>query len=207
MRFAAMVRVAMVAAMAALLASCGSQPVPDVAYYVLPPARDVVPREAPAFSTPVLVDVFLADGLHSEQAILYSTKPGSNIKAYHYQLWNDPPARLVQRRLIKRLRDANVSPLVSDRLASGLAVLHVSGIVNHFERVNVATDGGESWAASVEVEIRVDTADDQLPLLLKTYAAQAPADTDTMQGTVRAFTAALDQVLAEFADDLANAQP
>lgn len=200
---ALVLRWAVIVALALSLASCGSQPVPDVAYYVLPPAKDVVALEAPAFSTPVLVDVFLADGLHGEQAILYSTKPGSNIRAYHYQLWNDPPARLVQRRLIKRLRDANVSPLVTDRVPSGLSILHINGYVNRFERINTGT----TWAAAIDIDLRVDSGDDQLPLLLKTYAAQVDADTDTMQGTVRAFTRALDQVLAEFTEDLSTLQP
>jgi cholesterol transport system auxiliary component len=200
---APMLRWAAIVALALSLAACGSQPVPDVAYYVLPPARDVVARDTPAFATPVLVDVFLADGLHAEQAILYSTKPGSSIKAYHYQLWNDPPTRLVQRRLIKRLRDAAVSPLVTDRIPGGLSLLHINGYINRFERINTGT----TWAAVVDIELRVDSGDDQLPLLLKTYAAQVDADSDSMQGTVRAFTHALDQVLAEFTEDLATLQP
>jgi cholesterol transport system auxiliary component len=187
----------------ALLAGCSSAPVPDVAYYVMPAPAAVTPRATPAFESPIVVDGFQADGLHGEQAILYATKPGGSLKAYHYQLWNDPPSRLVQRRLMKRLRDENVSALVADRLASGLSAIHVSGYIERFERIST---GADAWAADVSIEVRVDTAGDDLPLLLKSYAAREPAENGTINATVRAFARALDTALEQFAQDLVQVE-
>jgi len=38
------------------------------------------------------------------------------LRQYHYQLWTDPPARVLQRRLIEQLRDANIAGSVTDEL-------------------------------------------------------------------------------------------
>jgi ABC-type uncharacterized transport system auxiliary subunit len=193
-------RIASAAAAAAALAGCSSPPVPDEAYYRLPPVAGVERRATPAVDRPIVVDTFLADGVHGEQAILYQLGPEASIKAYHYQQWDDPPVRMLQRRLIRRLRDEGIAPTVADRLPSGIGALRVVGLIERFERVE--TDDG--WAADVRLEMRVDTEDAAaLPLVLKTYAATERADSDTIQATVRAFGRAVDRVFDAFVADLA----
>jgi uncharacterized lipoprotein YmbA len=184
------------------LAGCASAPVPDVAYYKMPDPR-VEPRAAPAFPMPVVVDTLLADGLHGEQSILYATKPGGSVRAYHYQRWNDPPVRLLQRRLIRMLRDGNVSPVVADRLPTSAAAVRVSGLVERFERVR-REDG---WYAEVRVELRADVGEEALPAILRSYEAAVPAGADTIEATVRAFAQATDKALASFVADLAQVEP
>lgn len=202
-----MKRLLILAAFALTLAGCGSTPVPDIAYYRMPDFRATdggAARATPLFQIPIVVDPFLADGLHSEQAILYAAKEGASVKAYHYQLWNDAPVRLVQRRLIQRLRAENISPVVSDRLPSSVATIHLSGLVEHFERVNL---GGDTWVVDVSVEIRADLGQDGLPAILKTYSARVPTESVSIQATVRAFSQGLDQVLGEFVEDLSQVEP
>jgi cholesterol transport system auxiliary component len=192
-----------VLATAALLAACGSAPVPDQAYYKLPPATGVAALDPAPFADPVLVDTFLADGAHDEQAILYSTVEGGSIKAYHYQLWNDPPVRLLQRRLIARLRDAGITTgVVADRVPSQVTALRVSGLIDRFERQK--TDAG--WVAAVKLEMRVDVGSSELPILLKSYESLQPADNDSIQATIRAFAAAVDDVFARFIEDFAKSE-
>ena len=186
----------------AVLAGCAAAPVPEVAYYKMPDPR-IEAREAPAFAMPVVVDTLLADGLHGEQSILYASKPGGSVRAYHYQRWNDPPVRLLQRRLIRMLRDGNVSPVVADRLSTSVAAVRVSGVVDRFERVR-REDG---WYAEVRVELRADVGTDALPAVLRSYEAAVPADSESIQSTVRAFAAATDQVLGAFVEDLAKVEP
>ena len=181
------------------LAACASDPIPEVTYFRLPPPAPVEARSTPAMDDPIVVDVFLADGLHGEQAILYQNRPGAGIKAYHYQLWNDPPTRMLQRRLIRHLREAGASPLVTDRLSTNLNAVRVSAVLESFERVR----NGETWDVSVALEMRVDRSDAPLPQLLKTYSATVPAESATIQAAVRAFAVAVDQVFGEFAHDLA----
>lgn len=184
------------------LAGCAAAPVPEVAYYKMPDPR-IEARETPAFAMPVVVDTMLADGLHGEQSILYATKPGGSVRSYHYQRWNDPPVRLLQRRLIRMLRDGNVSPVVADRLSTSVSAVRVSGVVERFERVR-REDG---WYAEVRLELRADVGDEALPAVLRTYEAAVPAGAETIEATVRAFAQATDQALGAFAADLAQVEP
>jgi cholesterol transport system auxiliary component len=183
----------------ASLAGCESTPVPDVAHYRMPTQELVHPEGAPAFDTPFVVDVFLADGVHSEQSVLYQLTPNGPIKAYHYQNWNDPPVRLLQRRLIRRLRNENIAELVTDRLPVSLEAVRVTGLIERFERVKRED---ETWAAAVRLEMRVDRGDQGLPLLLESYEVEEPADSETMQATIRAFARAVDEVNTKFVADL-----
>lgn len=187
-----------VAITAVALAGCESAPIPDVMHYRMPTQEKVEPAGTPLFAEPFVVDVFLADGLHSEQSILYQTSPNGPVKAYHYQLWNDPPVRLLQRRLIRRLRNENVAPIVTDRLPVSLDAVRVSGLVERFERVKE----NEAWSAVVRVELRADHGDQGLPVLLEAYEVVEPADGESIQATVRAFARATDEVNTRFVADL-----
>lgn len=186
----------------ALLAGCASDPIPDLAYYRLPIGEPPAARAAPSFREPIVVDVLIADGVYSTQSILYQTKPEAPVKEYHYQLWQDPPVRLVQRRVISRLRRAGISDVVTDRLPNSILSTRVSGVIENFERVRI---GEDQWKVVVQIEFRADRGNDDLPIVLETYAAELPTDNDSIQATVRAFTQAVNQVIDEFALDLAAA--
>jgi uncharacterized lipoprotein YmbA len=184
------------------VAACSSTPVPEVRYYRMPDPAPPAAQAAPVFDVPLVVDALLADGLHAQQAMLYQTTPGGPVRTYHYQLWNDPPGRLLQRRLVRQLRAARIAPVIADRLPSRIDQVRITGLVERFERVR--TDAG--WAAAVRLELRADTGDTQLPAVLGTYEAVVVADGETMQATVRAFATATDQVLARFIDELTAAR-
>ena len=192
---------AVIAITTVALAGCESAPIPDVTHYRMPTQEKVEPAGTPLFAEPFVVDVFLADGLHSEQSILYQTSPNGPVKAYHYQLWNDPPVRLLQRRLIRRLRNENIAPVVTDRLPVSLNAVRVSGLVERFERVKE----NEAWSVVVRVELRVDHGDQGLPVLLESYEVVEAADGESIQATVRAFARATDEINTRFVADLRKA--
>lgn len=185
-----------------LLAACASAPVPDMAFYrmasVPDPARaaDAEPR----FPIPITVSPFRADGVYNDQAILYALKPEGSIKAYHYQLWDEPPSLMLQRRLIDQLRAEFAAKLITDRLPPGLDALRISGRLQRFERVRM----NQRWHARVRMEIRVERRQQDAPLLLDEYGADVEAESDTIQASIRAFAAALDQSYAAFSADLAQ---
>ncbi len=180
------------------VAGCSAAPVPEIRYYRMPDVAAIPARAAPVFEVPVVVDALLADGLHAQQAMLYQTTPGGAVRTYHYQLWNDPPGRLLQRRLVRHLRAARIAPVIADRLPARIDQVRITGLVERFERVR--TDTG--WAAAVRLELRADTSDSQLPAVIGNYEAVVPANGETMQATVRAFATATDEVLARFIDEL-----
>lgn len=185
-----------------LLAACASAPVPDMKFYRMPEVPEPVedPTREPRFPLPMTVAAFRADGVYNDQAILYALNPEGSIKAYHYQLWDEPPSLLFQRRLIDQLRAGHVSNLVADRLPPGLDVLRVTGRVQRFERVRIDGD----WVARVRFELRVERRIQDPPLLLGEYGADVAAESESIQATVRAFAQAMDQGFAAFSDDLAQ---
>jgi uncharacterized lipoprotein YmbA len=188
-------------AAAILLAACGSTPVPEVRYYSLPPATGVEAAAEPVLSLPIRVEIFRADGLHSEQGVLYATSEGGPVRTYHYQLWNDTPGALLQKRLIARLRAANYSTVVAARLPGQIGAFHITGDVQSFQRVR---DADGNWRVEIRLELRADVGEAELPVVLKTYEASVPADSDSMQATVRAFASGVDEIYARFLVDLAQ---
>jgi ABC-type uncharacterized transport system auxiliary subunit len=135
--------------------------------------------------------------VYNDQAILYANSPEGSIKSYHYQLWDEAPSTLLQRRLIAELRARGAAALVTNRLPAALPALRIGGQIEQFERVR----SGEDWVVRVRVEMHVERDVQSAPLLLKTYAAEVAADTDTIQSSVRAFARAIDQCHAAFWSD------
>ena len=192
-------------ALAAVLsvAGCAGAPgIPETTYFRLPPRAAMPAQTEPTRAYPIVVDTLLADGLHSDQAIIYSLDPaGARLRAYHYQLWVDPPVRMLQRRLIGALRDANVAPLVADRLPIQTQALRVEGRIERFERIKLASGG---YTVAVALSLRADLRDGQPPLVIKEYSRELPVAGDTVRDSVDAIAKALDEIYAEFVADLVS---
>jgi len=185
--------------LALLLGGCASEPVPELAYYSLPPpSTAAAQRNAPVFKVPISINAFLADGVYNEQGVLYLSQNNRNLRAYHYQLWQDPPTRMLQRRLTDTLRATRMSDLVADRLPSSTEQISVLGLLRRFDRV----EQGDGWHAVVQMELRVERGSAKTPLLVKNYQADVVAGDKSLQGSVSAFATAVDQCYAEFARDL-----
>jgi cholesterol transport system auxiliary component len=184
-------------------AGCATTPgIPDTVYYRLPPRAPIAALTAPAVEQPIVVETLLADGLHSDQAIIYSLDPdAARLKAYHYQLWVDPPVRLLQRRLIASLRDAGVARIVTDRLPNQIDALRIQGRLERFERVQTA----QGWKVAVGLSIRADRRDGKPPLVMQEYVEEASAGGDSVRDSVAAMGAALDRIYAKFVRDLGEA--
>ncbi len=196
------IRPAISSMLALLLAACASAPgIPETVYHRLPePEIAALPK--PLSERPVLVEAFHADGLHSDQALIYSTDPeGRSLQAYHYQRWVDPPSRMLQRRLIQSLRDSGAAAVVTDRLAARVDALRIQGRIEAFDRLRQ----GEGWQVRVAFSLRAEYSGADLPLLMKDYRVQLPVDGDAMADTTRSTGAAVDQIFAQFLRDLAEA--
>ena len=183
-----------------LLVGCASSPgIPETTYFRLPERAQITPLAAPLFDEPISVGTFIADGLYSDQALIYSlARDGSRLRGYHYQLWIDPPVRMLQRRLIAGLRAYNASTLVADRLPSKGSKVRVSGRIERFERVR----DGDRWNVAVALQLRVDKSDALLPLMIKEYTEIVPAQGASVTDSVMAAGRALDRIEAAFLADL-----
>lgn len=196
-----MIRTLLLCVVLLALAGCASAPgIPDTVYFRLPPRAPIERLATPPIAQPIVVETLLADGLHSDQALIYSLDAdGARLKAYHYQLWVDPPVRMLQRRLIGALRDAGVAAVVADRMPNQVDALRIQGRLERFERVRV----GEGWKVSVALSLRADRRDGRPPQLLKDYEQQLPASGSSVRDSVDALGAALDLVFAQIIRDLA----
>ncbi|HQW82421.1 MAG: membrane integrity-associated transporter subunit PqiC [Rhodanobacteraceae bacterium] len=192
-------RTLFVIALVVALSACSAPAVPDQSYFRMPPvAITALAEPSPRSPLPIVVEPFRANGVYNDQSILYALSPDGSIKVYHYQMWDEAPSILLQRRLIADLRARDAADLVSNRLPAAVPALRVSGNIEQFERVQ--TDSG--WVARVRIELRVERNAQSVPLLLHTYAAEVAAENDSIQSSVRAFARAVDQCHAEFWSDL-----
>ncbi|MBL0163505.1 MAG: membrane integrity-associated transporter subunit PqiC [Xanthomonadales bacterium] len=193
-------RIFVTALLTLALAACGNVPgVPDHTYFRMSKAQVLPVSETPVFNTPIVINLFAADGLYADRALVYALDPsGAELRQYHYQLWTDPPTRALQRRLLIEIRDAGIAPLVTDQLAASQAALRISGSILRFERVPTV-DG--SFIASVVLRLRADRPDGT-PQFDDIYHADVEATDHGLGATVIALSSAVDQIFAEFHGDL-----
>jgi len=183
-----------------LLGACSSPSVPDVTYFRLPPPTALPRAGKPLSQLPIEVEVFTGEGIYAEQALLYATTPdASSLRAYHYQVWSEPPSQGLQDRLVEVLRESGISPLVTDRLPASTQALRIHGSIERYERIK--RDAG--FVVVVSLHLRVDQ-DQGEPVLEKAYSAEKPAADVNIETSVTAFGAAIDQVFAAFYADLVS---
>ncbi len=186
-----------------LLAACASQPPVSVdRFYALPDhEQSTGPRQIPLADS-LLIKGFQATGLLQDRAIVYSTQSApQTYLQHHYHLWVDSPARLVQRHGLNYFRGRQLAKLVTDDPTLH-ADLVVSGRLEHFDRQLLVG----SSIGIVAMEVRVDRAGDDRPLLLNNYRVEIAAPSLQMEDSVRAFGQALTEIFDQVYRDLALKQ-
>lgn len=188
------------------LAACSTpEPIPDFRYYRLAPARALPALPAPLLDQPLVVESFRADGVHGERPILYANDADSiKVSQYHYQLWNDPPPVMVQRRLQELLAAAHVSDYVTDRLSTRLTGYRLSGTVYRFERVLVE---GQPTEVVFGLRTRLQADGAARPLLERDDLVRIPVDGPSVEAAAIALSGAIDQVAQRLLDALKSRKP
>jgi cholesterol transport system auxiliary component len=186
------------------LASCGNIPgVPDHTYFRMSKPAALPVSDVQVFNIPIVVNLFAADGLYADRALIYAIDPEAReLRQYHYQLWTDPPTRLLQTRLQIELRDAAIAPLVVDALPASQAAVRISGDIRRFERVPTI-DGG--FIVSVVIKLRVDRPDGT-PQIDDIYQTDLPTADASLASTAEALSGAVDRIFAEFHADLLKSE-
>jgi uncharacterized lipoprotein YmbA len=181
-----------------LLVGCSVPAIPDVTYFRLPPAAPFPHADKPLSLLPIEVNTFNAEGVYAEQALIHTVGPDSGaLQTYHYQLWSDPPTHALQTRLVGALRACGVAELVTDRLPASTHALRIQGTIRRYERIA----DGTGYKVAVSLEMRVEQ-DEGEPLIEQEYHAEEGAVDTTLNGTVAAFSTAVDKVFVAFYHDL-----
>lgn len=188
------------------LAACSApEAVPDFRYYRLAPASAIEPLQRPLLDQPLVIENFRADGVHGERPILYANDVDSlKISQYHYQLWNDPPPVMVQRRLQELLAAARVSEYVTDRLSPRLSAYRLNAAIYRFERVLV---DGEPTEAVLGLRLRLQADGASLPLVERDELVRVPVAGARVEDAAIALSAAVDQVARRLVDQLKQTKP
>jgi cholesterol transport system auxiliary component len=187
-----------------LLAACGgcgrSSPVPSETYYRLAPVTGG--ESAPITDGQLVVDLFEADSLYRERALLYSEDPANiTLKQYHYHHWQEAPPRLLQQQLRDYLRAHGAAPIVTLRNLGNGPALHVRGRLERFE--HIISDG--RVIARVAMELGLST--DEKLLMSRDYTVDKPADSADVASVVSAIDAAVNDIFAKFLNDAHAARP
>ncbi len=187
------------------LAACSApQPIPDFRYYRLAPRAAAATLPTPLLDRPLVVEPLRADGVHGERPILYANDPNSlKISQYHYQLWNDPPPTMIQRRLIEHFSELNAASLVTDRLGTRIPAYRLRGVVYRFERV--MSEGAPSEVV-VALRLRVDQDGADLPYLSLDRTVRVPVAGDRVEDAAIALSEGVDRIAEELTAALRTRQ-
>lgn len=176
----------------ALGACSAPEAIPDFRYYRLAPAAPIAALPGPVLDKPLVVENFRADGVHGERPILYANDIDSiKVSQYHYQLWNDPPPVMVQRRLQELLQQARVAEYVTDRLSGRVLGYRLTGTVYRFERVLVE---GKPTEVVLGVRLRLQASEASMPLIERDELLRVPVSGSTVEDSAVALSAAVDQL-------------
>lgn len=183
-------------AMLVTLGACSApEPIPDFRYYRLASVEQTAPLPAPLLDRPLVIEPLRADGVHGERPILYATDPDSlKISQYHYQLWNDPPPTMIQRRLIDHFNAIGAASLVTDRLGSRVSAYRLRGVVYRFERV---MSEGAPAEAVVAVRLRIDQDGQDLPYLTLDRLVRVPVTGQRVEDAAVALSEGVDRIAAD----------
>jgi len=179
-----------------VLWGCASGPAPTDRHYRI----DVGAPDAPAarrLSGILQVDRLRADALAGERHILYrQAGDGSEIRKYAYHRWSDPPAILLQTKLVSFLSEAGAAEVVIPATARIQPDYLVSGRLHHFEQV-LDSDA----RVNVAIHLTVTSSDGQV-LTNQMYREERAAADRTVAASASAFGEAVHDIFERFLADL-----
>lgn len=181
-----------------IVAACAPDPVPQDNFYRFGPAPVVAPVATPLRGT-LEVDRFRAEGLSAGRAIVYSRADQPlRLNEYSYHFWAEPPAVLLQERLVAFARAIRLADRVVTPEARIDAQFVATGRVNRLEHVH---GPNPHVAVSLEMSLR-QVGSDRAPLL-GTYERVEPAADASVGAAVAAMDRAVQQIFSRFVADMA----
>ena len=179
-----------------LLTACGSAPpVPEDQYYRLQAIYASEPLTTKPLAGTIEVDRFVADGLTSERAIVYSDiqKP-NQVRAYHYDFWIKPPTVMLRDELVSFLRKSKISDAVVTPEMRVNAEYALTGKIKHLEQVKMES----GYRTILEVELGLRHPNTGKLLFLDTYRLENDASGSSVTAAVNSLNTALSIIYSEF---------
>ncbi|MGH8557498.1 MAG: ABC-type transport auxiliary lipoprotein family protein [Methylococcales bacterium] len=177
--------------------ACQSGPAPRETYYQLAPEIQQSPLDPQACGT-LLVGRLGTRGFAGGRAIVFRDRADSlEIQRYHYNLWSEAPALMIQEAIARSLRATGLIRYVITPVERANADWIVSGNLFRLEHFP------NSSPASVvlEVELGIVSANTRETLFLKRYLETESTASNRIGDAVKAFNKALEQILDQFQKD------
>ena len=184
------------------LAACGEQgvPVPSDRYHRLTTSAPATVFETPRFTGIMEVERFAAAGVLQDRAIIFVEHDNPNVlHQYHYQLWADPPTRMLQMATVEYLRASHLADQV---VTAGLRfdpAYTLTGDIKKLEHVI-----GNSSKVLIELEFGLREHQDGSLVWVKSYTVNKEVEDDSVAAATRAIGEALDEILSSLTADLAR---
>lgn len=184
--------------------ACSSDPPPPDSFYDFDIAGPAQRFEDPILDGVLSVERFSAEGVLGERALLYRETGQTGVRQYNYHYWAGLPGLMLRDAVIETYRKANVASRI---VSPELRLLPDYRLTGRLKTLRHRRDAATA-AAVIAVEITVTRTRDGELLLLKTYEREREPSRDNVQAAVRAFQAALADILSKSTADLAaNVSP
>ncbi len=184
-----------------LLASCAS-PAPRDHFYKLQAGEPEVQHPQPLLAGTLEVERLRTDALTRERSILYVNDPDAvQVMPYAYHLWVDTPTVMLQWEIADYLRKAGVAERI---VLPEMNVDETWSLNGWIDRLVHLREGGEGRVVVV-IEFAIGTGRGGKLLLRKRYRAEQPVADDDVEAAVRAFNAAVHEILAQLESDITAA--
>ena len=184
------------------LSSCGSAPpVPEDNFYRLQAVYADEAISGKPLPGTIEVERFVADGLTSERAIVFSEvgKP-NQVKAYHYHFWIKPPTVMLRDELVSFLRASKISDSVVTPEMRVRANYALTGKIKHLEQVRA---NGQTRTL-LETEFGLRRPNDGKLLFLDSYRIENVAEDNSVAAAVDSLNTALSIIYADFLADISK---
>ncbi len=162
------------------------------------------PAGQPILEGALMVGRLDADGLTRERPVIYSADDDVRSLAQHdYELWIEPPPRLLGAEMVRYLRSAEIADSVVTPDLRVRSDFEIIGTIQRFERQ--IGRSGPSVTVSLDLAL-IDRDTDQLRVI-DDYSAEVTCSDSSMDAAVTAFNEAIAGVFAEFLADIRDSEP
>jgi ABC-type uncharacterized transport system auxiliary subunit len=185
-----------------VLAGCGQEgvPVPTDRFHRLMIDSPATVYPAPKLSGVLEVERFSANGVLQGRSIVFVEHDSPNVMhQYQYQLWSDPPTRMLQDATVDYLRDSQLADQV---VPTGLRITPTYTLVGDIRQLEHVV--GNSASVIVELEFGLRQNRDDSLVWVKSYTATRAVKDDTVGAATRAMGEAVGEILTELSADLAR---
>lgn len=175
-------------------------PVPSDRFHRLTVGAPEVVYKSPRLTGIMEVDRFDAEDVLEDRAIVFTEHDNPNVlHQYQYQLWSDPPTRMLQTATVEYLRAAQIADQV---VKTGLRIEPTYTLTGEIKKLEHMVGNSSSVLVEIEFGLKEHKAGDLV--WTKTYAVRKVVPEGSVAATTRVISEAVEEILASLSMDLAR---